>query len=43
MGIVKSVDFEKVVHELPSGNYSNFLADEELVINGAKKVEVTRH
>ena len=43
MGIVKSVDFEKVVHELPSGNYRNFLADEELVINGAKKVAVTRH
>jgi hypothetical protein len=26
MGVVKSVDFEKVVHELPSGNYRNFMA-----------------
>lgn len=43
MSIVKSVDFEKIVHELPSGNYRNFIADPELVINGAKKVETTRH
>lgn len=43
MSIVKSVDFEKIVHELPSGNYRNFLSDPEIVINGAKKVETTRH
>ncbi|MBK9585225.1 MAG: hypothetical protein KA099_10745 [Alphaproteobacteria bacterium] len=44
MGVVKSVDFEKVVHELPSGNYRNFMADPQVVINGGpKKVDVYRY
>lgn len=43
LGIVKSVDFEKVIHELPSGNYRDFLNDPDVVINGAKKGDTYRY
>lgn len=42
LSIIKSVDFEKTVHELPSGNYRNFLGDPELVINGPNKLDSDR-
>ena len=43
LSIVKSVDFEKTIHELPSGNYRNFIADEKVVINGEKKIDTSTY
>lgn len=43
LSVIKSVDFNKVIHELPTGNYRDFLADQPLQINGRRPVDVTFH
>ena len=40
MGIIKSIDFEKTVFEVPSGNYRDFLQDPTLFIANEKAVDL---
>lgn len=42
LGIVKSIDFTKTIHELPTGNYRKFLNDAEVIIEGADELDVYR-
>lgn len=40
LNIVKSVDFRKEIHELPTGNYRNFLG-ESVMIRGPRDIDVS--
>jgi hypothetical protein len=39
--VLKSVDFRKIVHELPTGHYRNFLRDAPIRINGPRLEDVS--
>lgn len=43
LSIVKSIDFDKVIDEFPQGNYRNFLADDDLVVNGPNPLDQSRY
>lgn len=38
LSVIKSVDFKKILHELPTGHYRNFLKDGTLRISGEKEI-----
>ena len=40
MGIIKSVDFDKVRHQYSNGYYRNFMADPKLEVQGPKTLDV---
>lgn len=40
LSIIKSVDFEKTIHEYPDGHYRNFNTDKEVTIQGPGIIDV---
>lgn len=40
LGVIKSVNFTKTIHELPSGDYRNFGKDKILIIQNARPIDV---
>lgn len=40
MGIIKSIDFEKAIFEMPSGHYRDFLGDRTILISNEKAVDL---
>jgi len=43
LSVAKSLDFTKIIQDVPFGHYRNFLADPELVIYGRRDMEATSY